>query len=52
MHRLLEYLGIEPQRFMTQWISGSEGHKFAATINSLAGEIKALGPNRKFRDQL
>jgi coenzyme F420-reducing hydrogenase delta subunit len=47
----LAYIGIEPQRFRTQWVSGSEGHRFAAIINSMAEEIKALGPNRKFSDQ-
>ncbi len=50
--RLLEYVGIEPERFQVKWISGSEGQKFAETANKLSEEIKVLGPNRKLRDVL
>jgi len=42
---LLEYLGIEPERFQLRWISASEGAKFAQTITEITGEIEALGPN-------
>jgi coenzyme F420-reducing hydrogenase delta subunit len=44
---LLEYLGIEPERFQLRWVSASEGAKFAQTITEITGEIKALGPNRR-----
>ncbi len=44
---LLEYVGIEPERFELQWISASEGAKFAQTITEITGAIKALGPNRR-----
>ena len=50
MKRMLEYIGIEPERFQTKWISGSEANKFAETIKEMTEEIKALGPNRKLRD--
>jgi coenzyme F420-reducing hydrogenase delta subunit len=50
--RLLEYVGFEPGRFHARWISGSEGAKFASTVNELAETIKSLGPNRKMRDDL
>lgn len=50
--RLLEFAGIEPQRFLVKWVSSSEGQKFADTISELAAAIKALGPNRKYRDAL
>lgn len=39
---LLEYLGIEPERFQLRWISASEGAKFAQTITEITGEIRAL----------
>lgn len=48
--RLLEYVGIEPERFQVRWISGSEGQKFAENAIKLSEQIKALGPNRKLRD--
>jgi coenzyme F420-reducing hydrogenase delta subunit len=47
---MLEYMGIEPERFQVRWISGSEGAKFAGVMNDITQEIKALGPNRKLRD--
>ncbi|MGI6096546.1 MAG: hydrogenase iron-sulfur subunit [Dethiobacteria bacterium] len=48
--RLLEYTGIEPERFQVTWISGSEGAKFAQVMNRVTEEVRALGPNRKLRD--
>ncbi|MBZ4686978.1 MAG: F420-non-reducing hydrogenase iron-sulfur subunit [Clostridia bacterium] len=50
MQRLLEYVGIEPERFQARWVSGSEAAKFAEIVTSLTEDIKALGPNRKLRD--
>ncbi len=50
LRRLLEYMGIEPERFQVRWISGSEGAKFARVMTDVTAEIKALGPNRKLRD--
>ena len=48
--RLLEYVGIEPERFQVRWISGSEGQKFSENAIKLSEDIRALGPNRKLRD--
>jgi coenzyme F420-reducing hydrogenase delta subunit len=50
MQRVLEYMGIDPQRFQARWVSGSEAAKFAQIVAQLAEDIKALGPNRKLRD--
>lgn len=50
MQRLLEYMGIEPERFQARWVSGSEAAKFTQIVTQMAEEIKALGPNRKLRD--
>lgn len=50
--RLLEFIGIEPQRLRVEWVSGSEGERFATTIKEMTEEIQALGPNRKLRDAL
>jgi coenzyme F420-reducing hydrogenase delta subunit len=49
---LLEYVGFEPGRFRARWISGSEGAKFAQTVEEITAEIKALGPNTKMRQKL
>jgi len=51
MQRLLEFVGVDPQRFQARWISGSEAAKFADTITKLTEQIRPLGPNRKLRDE-
>jgi len=50
MKSFLEFMGIEPERYQTAWISGSEGQKFSDTINQVVEEVKKVGPNRKLRD--
>jgi F420-non-reducing hydrogenase iron-sulfur subunit len=42
---VLQQLGIEPERLRLEWISASEGSKFAATIKDMVQQIKELGPN-------
>jgi F420-non-reducing hydrogenase iron-sulfur subunit len=44
---LLEYVGIEPERFQLRWISASEGAKFAQTITEITDAIKALDGRRQ-----
>lgn len=46
LKQLLEYVGIEPERFQVRWVSASEGVKFADTVEEVTEQIKALGPNR------
>lgn len=50
MRRLMEYMGMEPERLQNRWISGSEGPKVQQVITEITEEIRALGPNRKLRD--
>lgn len=50
LHRFLEFLGIEPERFQVHWISASEGNKFARVMTEITEKVQALGPNRKLRD--
>ena len=50
MKSLMEYMGIEPERYQTSWISGAEGIKFSQTMSKLVADVNALGPNRKLRD--
>lgn len=42
---LLEDLGIEPERYRLEWISASEGQKFAQTMKEMTETIKSLGPS-------
>jgi F420-non-reducing hydrogenase iron-sulfur subunit len=45
LKNLLEHFGIEKERLRLEWISASEGQKFADTVNEIVKEIKDLGPN-------
>ena len=42
---MLEDFGLEPERFRLEWISASEGPKFAKVMNEMAEIIKKLGPS-------
>jgi F420-non-reducing hydrogenase iron-sulfur subunit len=44
MHRVLERFGIEPERFRVEWVSASEGAKWAAICKEMTEQVKALGP--------
>jgi coenzyme F420-reducing hydrogenase delta subunit len=46
LKRLLEYIGIEPERFQLRWVSAAEGTKFSAVVKEVTEKIAALGPNR------
>jgi len=50
MKSLMEFIGIDPQRYQVSWISGAEGIKFQETMAKLVTEVKKMGPNRKLRD--
>ena len=45
LKRLLEQMGIEPERLRIEWVSASEGAKFAQVVNELTQKIRELGPN-------
>jgi F420-non-reducing hydrogenase iron-sulfur subunit len=45
LKRLLEYIGIEPERFQLRWVSAAEGAKFSAVVKEVTDKIAALGPN-------
>ena len=42
---VLEQFGIEPERLRLEWISASEGDKFAAAVKDMVNRLKALGPS-------
>lgn len=50
MRRLLEYIGLEPERLQSSWISAVEAQKFQQVISEITDQIRALGPNWKLRD--
>ena len=44
MHRILEDLGIQPERFRHEWVSAAEGEKFAALVERITRQVRRLGP--------
>ncbi|MGD0027912.1 MAG: hydrogenase iron-sulfur subunit [Candidatus Bathyarchaeia archaeon] len=45
LKEVLKEFGIEPERLRLEWISASEGDKFAAVVRDMVDEVKKLGPN-------
>lgn len=45
LRRILKEFGIEPERLWLEWVSASEGDKFARIVTEMVKEIKKLGPN-------
>jgi F420-non-reducing hydrogenase iron-sulfur subunit len=44
MHRLLEFTGVESGRLYVDWVSASEGRKFADVVTHFTEQVRALGP--------
>ncbi len=42
--KLLEYVGINPERLRLEWISASEGMRYAEIMNDFGKKLKQLGP--------
>jgi len=49
VNKLLEYIGLEPQRFQMSWVSAAEGKKYTQIIKDFVQELKPLGPQTKLR---
>jgi len=43
--KLLEELGIDPKRVRFEYVSASEGQKFASVVTEFVEDIKKIGPN-------
>ena len=37
-------LGLERERFRLEWVSASEGQRFARVVNEMVESIRQLGP--------
>ncbi len=46
--KVLEYVGVEPERVQASWVSASEGSRFAAVVAEVTKELEEAGPNRLF----
>ncbi len=44
LKKMLSQLGIEEERVRLEWVSASEGERFAAIVNDMTEQIRNLGP--------
>jgi len=49
---LLEFIGIESERFQMSWVSAAEGAKYTEIIKGFVDELEPLGPQNKLRSSL
>jgi F420-non-reducing hydrogenase iron-sulfur subunit len=45
LKRLLDEYGIEEERVRLEWVSASEGQRFADIVNDMTERVRALGPS-------
>jgi F420-non-reducing hydrogenase iron-sulfur subunit len=44
LQRLLSQFGIEKERVRLEWVSASEGERYARIVESMTEEVRSLGP--------
>ncbi|MDE3088850.1 MAG: FAD-dependent oxidoreductase [Chloroflexota bacterium] len=44
LQRVLEQVGLDARRFKLDWVSASEGSRFAEVVNAFSDQVRALGP--------
>jgi F420-non-reducing hydrogenase iron-sulfur subunit len=44
---ILEQYGVDPARVRLEWVSASEGDRFAEVVSEFTEEIRALGPQKR-----
>jgi len=43
IYKMLEGFGIEKERFMLEWVSASEGDRFAEVVSEITDKVRKLG---------
>jgi F420-non-reducing hydrogenase iron-sulfur subunit len=46
---MLDFVGLEPERFQMSWVSAAEGTKYTEIITDFVDALKPLGPQAKLR---
>jgi coenzyme F420-reducing hydrogenase delta subunit len=47
--KLLDFIGLEQERFQMSWVSAAEGTKYTQIISDFVEQLKPLGPQSKLR---
>ena len=42
---MLQDFGLEPERFRLEWVSASEGARFAQVVDNMVQDLRKLGPS-------
>jgi F420-non-reducing hydrogenase iron-sulfur subunit len=45
LQRMVAQLGLEPDRLRLEWVSASEGQRFADIVDDMTERVRRLGPN-------
>jgi F420-non-reducing hydrogenase iron-sulfur subunit len=52
LKKMLAQMGIEEERVMLDWVSASEGTRFATVVNDITEKVRTLGPlSRKYMEE-
>jgi coenzyme F420-reducing hydrogenase delta subunit len=51
LKKLLEFTGIEPERFIAKWVAASEGGLFVETVQEFTEKLRELPPMREVWEQ-
>jgi len=46
LRELLDYMGIDKERFRIEWVSASEGKRFAKIVSDFTEDMTKLGPRK------
>ena len=49
VRKLLEFVGLEQERFQMSWVSAAEGKKYTEVIKNFVEQIRPLGKQEKLR---
>jgi len=44
LKKMLSQFGIEDERVRLDWVSASEGERFASIVNEMTEQVRKLGP--------
>ena len=47
--KLLDFVGVEHDRFRMSWVSAAEGAKFAQVVTDFVHDVQKLGPQDKLK---
>ena len=51
LKKLISLTGLEPERLRLEWVSASEGERFAELIKDFTDQVKSLGPSPLTREK-